>query len=242
MASCAGRSWCTDAAGLAERQSRLGHSGAGLRLYPLSHPAAAGLPRPHRQEPAGGGARSRRQPLQRLPACHPAAVEDGHPGRQRHHRAADVRRLLHAEHRLRLAQDQHAGQPDRHLFPRRAAALRRRGADLDPVGLPGRTDGLLHVYGLQGPAGGPAHERDRAEVAPRGARRRRLRRLRDWIGNPWGRPRFLVLVTWLYIADLDRAGHHRDPVLLQRRPVGHGLAGLLPLPLVLERPGQFGLA
>jgi len=26
-----------------------------------------------------------------------------------------------------------------------------------------------------------------------------LRRLRDWVGNPWGRPRFLVLVTWLYI-------------------------------------------
>ena len=107
------------AAGLAERQSRLGHPRAGLRLYPLSHPALAGLPRPHRQEPAGGGPRSRRQPLQRLPAGDPAAVEDGHIGGQRHHRSADVRRLLHAQHRLRLAQDQHAGQSDRHLFPRR---------------------------------------------------------------------------------------------------------------------------
>ena len=26
-----------------------------------------------------------------------------------------------------------------------------------------------------------------------------LRRFREWIANPWGRPRFLVLVTWLYI-------------------------------------------
>jgi len=26
-----------------------------------------------------------------------------------------------------------------------------------------------------------------------------LRRFRDWLANPWGRPRFLVLVTWLYI-------------------------------------------
>src|SRR5258707_11701160 len=26
-----------------------------------------------------------------------------------------------------------------------------------------------------------------------------LQRVRDWIGNPWGRPRFLVLVTWLYV-------------------------------------------
>jgi spermidine/putrescine transport system permease protein len=25
------------------------------------------------------------------------------------------------------------------------------------------------------------------------------RRLRDWIGNPWGKPRFLVLVTWVYV-------------------------------------------
>jgi spermidine/putrescine transport system permease protein len=27
----------------------------------------------------------------------------------------------------------------------------------------------------------------------------RLRRLRGWLGNPWGRPRFLVLITWTYI-------------------------------------------
>ena len=26
-----------------------------------------------------------------------------------------------------------------------------------------------------------------------------LRRARDWMANPWGRPRFLVLVTWCYI-------------------------------------------
>ena len=26
-----------------------------------------------------------------------------------------------------------------------------------------------------------------------------FRRARDWLANPWGRPRFLVLVTWTYI-------------------------------------------
>lgn len=26
-----------------------------------------------------------------------------------------------------------------------------------------------------------------------------MKRFRDWWGNPWGRPRFLVVVTWLYI-------------------------------------------
>ena len=26
-----------------------------------------------------------------------------------------------------------------------------------------------------------------------------LRRALDWIANPWARPRFLVLVTWLYV-------------------------------------------
>jgi len=25
------------------------------------------------------------------------------------------------------------------------------------------------------------------------------RRLRDWVANPWGKPRFLVLVTWVYV-------------------------------------------
>jgi spermidine/putrescine transport system permease protein len=27
----------------------------------------------------------------------------------------------------------------------------------------------------------------------------RARRLRDWIGNPWGRPRFLALLAWSYV-------------------------------------------
>jgi spermidine/putrescine transport system permease protein len=37
-----------------------------------------------------------------------------------------------------------------------------------------------------------AHERRRAEFSV-------LRRFRGWLRNPWGRPRFLVLGTWLYI-------------------------------------------
>jgi spermidine/putrescine transport system permease protein len=31
------------------------------------------------------------------------------------------------------------------------------------------------------------------------AGRSSLRRLREWVANPWGKPRFLVLVTWLYV-------------------------------------------
>src|SRR5262245_45379783 len=34
-----------------------------------------------------------------------------------------------------------------------------------------------------------------APAAPRTG----LRRFRDWLANPWGRPRFLVVVTWFYV-------------------------------------------
>ncbi len=37
--------------------------------------------------------------------------------------------------------------------------------------------------------------RARAGARPQGV----LRRFQTWVANPWGRPRFLVLVTWLYI-------------------------------------------
>ena len=52
---------------------------------------------------------------------------------------------------------------------------------------------------------------------------RRRRRLR----NPWGRPRFLVAVTWVYIAVGAAAGGGRDAVLVQRRPLAQRLAGVL---------------
>jgi spermidine/putrescine transport system permease protein len=32
------------------------------------------------------------------------------------------------------------------------------------------------------------------------SKRSALRRAREWIANPWSRPRFLVLITWIYIA------------------------------------------
>jgi spermidine/putrescine transport system permease protein len=35
---------------------------------------------------------------------------------------------------------------------------------------------------------------------PLAENRSTLRRVRDWIANPWGKPRFLVIVTWAYIA------------------------------------------
>ena len=73
-------------------------------------------------------------PLADVPARDPAAVEDRHPGRKRADRAADVRRLLHAEHRLRRAHHVDARKPDRPLLPQHVAADDRRGADAAPLG------------------------------------------------------------------------------------------------------------
>ena len=59
-------------------------------------------------------------------------------------------------------------------------------------------------------------------------------RVSGWVVNPWGKPRFLVLITWALHAVGDRPGDHRHPVLVQRQPLADGLAGLLD-PVVLEQ-------
>src|SRR5262249_13645524 len=150
-------------------------------------------------EPPRSGPRSGRQPVRRLSERDPALVEDRHPGGKRHHRSAHVRRLLHAEHRLRLATHQHDRQSDRHLFPRRAAALRRCGAHPHSLPLSWGPDGLLYVHGRQGAARGAGVSEAALQLRATGAERSSLRRFRDWLANPWGKPRFLVLVTWLYV-------------------------------------------
>jgi len=38
-----------------------------------------------------------------------------------------------------------------------------------------------------------------AALSRQSTERAPLRRLLDWLGNPWGKPRFLVLVTWVYV-------------------------------------------
>src|SRR5262249_1134477 len=92
-------------------------------------------------------------------------------------------------------------EPDRPLLPGRPAAHRRRRADDRAVGVPGGADGLLHVddpQGLEGAAGVSdvaAQPRQRSQAAGF----RWWQRLRGWLGNPWGKPRFLVLVTWGYV-------------------------------------------
>ena len=94
------------------------------------------------------------------------------------HRAADVRRLLHARSRLRLAEDEPDRQPDR---PAHAAGLGEghgRRADHDPRGAAPRADALL---------------------PPRDAPRRPESGGVSWLRNPWGKPRFLPVVTWAYI-------------------------------------------
>ena len=57
----------------------------------------------------------------------------------------------------------------------------------------------------------------------------------NWLRNPWGRPRALVLITGVYIAWSILPVVDRDPVRVQRRPLAHDLAGLL-APLVHGRP------
>ena len=49
--------------------------------------------------------------------------------------------------------------------------------------------------------------------------------------NPWGRPRFLVLITVVYIVWSIVPVADRDRVRVQQRPLAHDLAGLL-VPLV----------
>ena len=39
----------------------------------------------------------------------------------------------------------------------------------------------------------------RVDAAPASSERSLVRRVRNWLSNPWGKPRFLPAVTWLYI-------------------------------------------
>ena len=75
--------------------------------------------------------------------------------------------------------------------------------------------------------------RHRRHAAAPGARSRR--RARGWIGNPWGRPRFLVVVHLGVHAVGDRPGPDRGAVLVQQQPLAHDLGGILD-PLVHQRP------
>ncbi len=62
-----------------------------------------------------------------------------------------------------------------------------------------------------------------------------------WWRDPWRKPRVLATVTIVYLLWSLLPGADRRAVLVQRRPVAHGLAGLLDA-LVLRRPAALGLA
>ena len=116
----------------------------------------------------------------------------------------------------------------------------RRRHHHHPLGLPGGADGLLHVDDpqiLEG-AGGVSQ----AVATPAATKEFTLwQRVHGWITNPWGKPRFLVLITWGYMRVGDRAGADRDPVLVQQQPLAHGLARLHHQ-VVLLRPDRLDLA
>ena len=131
-------------------------------------------------------------PARRLLARRRAALEDRHAGRHRAHRAADVRRLLHARPDVGLAEDGDARQRDQRLRAGRPGQVARRGADAAALGLPARLHALLPARRARRPArGGGADERGDLGPRPRRAERRPLR---DRLSNPWGRPRFLAII------------------------------------------------
>src|SRR4029079_12552597 len=138
-------------------------------------------------------------PFPPLPAWDAAALEDRHPGRLRADRPADVRRLLHAEPGFRRTDHVDARKPDRPVLPQHVAAHDRGGADDPAVALPGRADGLLPHHRRPGDPEPRIGMSDAALPTAPVATVSLWRRTRGWITNPWGRPRFLVLITWGYM-------------------------------------------
>src|SRR4029079_1188898 len=174
--------------------------GADLRLHPVLHPPALRLAGPHRPIPAGSGPRPRREPVPDVLARHIAAVEDRPSRRRGTDHAADVRRLLHDEHRVRRAVNVDDRQPDRPVLPRRPAAD-DRGRDHGPARpLPDGPDDLLHADRPPRLEGDPGVSQAVARAPARESEFGRVQRLRRRLGNQWGKPRFLVLITWGYIA------------------------------------------
>src|SRR5262249_23080724 len=110
------------------------------------------------------------------------------------------RGVLHAEHGQQRADYLDVRQSDRPLLPRRSAADDRGGSDDHPVRLPGGADGLLHALdppGIEG-AGTVSEEAAALPTPPRSLTG--WAKMRGWMSNPWGKPRFLVVFTWMYIA------------------------------------------
>src|SRR6185436_4319747 len=164
---------------LAQRAAHDRDPRAGLRLHPVLHPAPVRRDRSHRPPPHRGGPRPGRQRQERLLPRDSAAVAAGHPGRLRADRAADVRRLLHRRPRLGLHPDEHDRQPDRRAHAPGIGEGHRRRADAVPLTVPARADVLLPAHY---PPGGHHRPDDMS-----------------WLRNPWGRPRFLMLITGGYI-------------------------------------------
>src|SRR5262249_26117269 len=81
-----------------------------------------------------------------------------------------------------IAEDVDDRQPDHVLHPELDAEAGRRVTRADPVGDAARAHGVLRVGHRARPAGA-----------------RPMTRLRRWLANPWGRPRALVVITWLYV-------------------------------------------
>ena len=192
------------AAGLARRERVDGHLRARLRLHPVPDPAAL-----RRRSTASTAATSRR-PVTSVRARWSAFLRVTLPLSKPGILGGAVLITLPMfgdyytpDHRLGLAEDDDDRQPDRPLLPRRPAADdRRRAHDRAAAFLV-----ILMLYYLRrsiapkeaGRGSAVAPCRPRARPQPSEAAASTLARLRGWLRNPWGKPRFLVVFTWLYI-------------------------------------------
>src|SRR6185437_3181082 len=125
--------------------------------------------------------RSRRNPVSGVHAGDAATQPAGAARRFGTGRVADVRRLLHQRPDLRIAAHQHARQRDQFVHPGRPAEEPRGLAGDRADGDPLNRDALLRVPDR------PRRAEVRVTLTPKPLR------------NPWGRPRFLAVITWLYI-------------------------------------------
>ena len=171
------------ATALAQRQALDRDLRPDLRLRAVHDPAAVRHPRPHRALDGRGLAGPRRGPDPDVHARDAAAVAAGHPRGLHHRRAADVRRLLHADAAGEHATDGDVRQPHRGLDRELAREHRRLARDPDAA-VADPPDALLPAEHERRPGAGANDERrapassapPRGVGPPRGPRTRGPRR------------------------------------------------------------------
>ena len=172
-------------------------------------------------------------PRRRVLARRRAALEDGHAGRHRADRAADVRRLLHAGPDVGLAQDLDARQRDQRLRAGRARQVARRGADAAAVARSCSSSCSITCASCGATSARP-RDRDREPPSSRPPPARSS--MRDAVRRTRGGGRASSRsLTWALHRLVAAAGPAGDPLRVQLGPLADVAAGLVAA-LVLEGP------